>query len=52
MLRLALPGSYLGMMSVMGDQIHQFSASAVEASDICLSISILQEHNYDNGNMR
>ena len=34
-LRIALPGSYIGMLSIMGDQIHQFSASAVEASDIC-----------------
>jgi CRP/FNR family transcriptional regulator, polysaccharide utilization system transcription regulator len=34
-LRLALPGSFIGMLSVMGDQIHQFSASAVEASEIC-----------------
>jgi CRP/FNR family transcriptional regulator, polysaccharide utilization system transcription regulator len=34
-LKLSLPGSYIGMLSVMGDQIHQFSASAVEASAIC-----------------
>ncbi len=34
-LRLALPGSYIGMLSVLGDQIHQFSASAIEASEIC-----------------
>ena len=34
-LRLALPGSYIGMLSVLGDQIHQFSASAIESSDIC-----------------
>ena len=34
-LRLALPGSYIGMLSVMGDQIHQFSSLAVETSDIC-----------------
>ncbi len=34
-LRLVLPGSYIGMLSVLGDQIHQFSASAIEASDIC-----------------
>jgi CRP/FNR family transcriptional regulator len=34
-LRLAMPGSYIGMLSVLGDQIHQFSASAVETSDIC-----------------
>jgi CRP-like cAMP-binding protein len=34
-LRLSLPGSYIGMLSVLGDQIHQFSASAIETSDIC-----------------
>jgi CRP/FNR family transcriptional regulator len=34
-LKLALPGNYIGMLSVMGDQIHQYSASAVEDSDIC-----------------
>ncbi len=50
MLRLALPGSYLGMMSVMGDQIHQFSASAVEASDICfIDINPFRNITMDNG---
>ena len=35
LLRIAKPGEYIGMISVMGDQIHQFSASAVEHADIC-----------------
>jgi CRP-like cAMP-binding protein len=34
-LRLGLPCSYIGMLSVMGDQIHQYSASALEVTDIC-----------------
>jgi len=33
-LRLVLPGRYIGMLSVLGDQIHQFSASAIETSEI------------------
>lgn len=34
-LKLALPGNYIGLLSVMGDHIHQYSASAVEDSDVC-----------------
>jgi CRP/FNR family transcriptional regulator len=35
LLRMAAPGEYIGMLSVMGDQIHQYSATAVETSEIC-----------------
>ncbi len=35
LLRIASPGKYIGMLSVMGDQIHQYSATAVEPADIC-----------------
>jgi CRP-like cAMP-binding protein len=35
LLRIAKPGEYIGMMSVMGDQINQYSASAIEHSEIC-----------------
>jgi len=35
LLRIASPGEYIGMLSVMGDQIHQYSATAVEHSEIC-----------------
>ncbi len=35
LLRIASPGEYIGMLSVMGDQIHQYSATAVELSEIC-----------------
>jgi CRP-like cAMP-binding protein len=49
-LRLGLPGSYVGMLSIMGDQIHQFSASAIEASDICfIDINPFRNIIMDNG---
>ena len=35
LLRLSLPGEYIGMLSVMGDQIHQYSATAIEPAKIC-----------------
>ena len=35
LLRMATPGNYIGMLSVMGNQIHQYSATAVEPSEIC-----------------
>ncbi len=35
LLRLATPGEYIGMMSVMGDHIHRYSATVVENADIC-----------------
>jgi len=35
LLRISSPGDYIGMLSVMGDQIHQYSATAVETSEIC-----------------
>ena len=34
-LKIVTPGSYIGLLSVLGDQIHQYSASAVEDSSIC-----------------
>jgi CRP-like cAMP-binding protein len=49
-LKLALPGSFIGMLSVMGDQIHQFSAAAVEPSDICfIDINPFRNIIIDNG---
>jgi len=35
LLRISTPGEYIGILSVMGDQIHQYSAAAVETSEIC-----------------
>jgi len=34
-LRISAPGSYLGILSLFGDQIHQYSASCIEDSVIC-----------------
>lgn len=49
-LRLGLPGNYIGMLSLMGDQIHQFSASAIEPSDICfIDINPFRNMIMDNG---
>ena len=35
LLKIAMPGSYIGLLSVMGDQLYQYSASAIETSEIC-----------------
>jgi CRP-like cAMP-binding protein len=35
-LKLAVPGEFIGMMSIMGDQIYQYSAAAVEETEICM----------------
>jgi len=49
-LKLALPGNYIGLLSVMGDQIHQYSASAVEDSDICfIDINAFRNIIIENG---
>jgi len=34
-LKMSTPESFLGLMSVFGEDIHQYSASAVEISEIC-----------------
>lgn len=33
-LKLALPGSFIGLLSVFGNDVHQYSASAIEPCDI------------------
>jgi CRP-like cAMP-binding protein len=49
-LKLALPGKYIGLLSVMGDQIHQYSASVVEDSDICfIDINAFRNIIIENG---
>lgn len=49
-LKLALPGNYIGLLSVLGDQIHQYSASAVEDSDICfIDINAFRNIIIENG---
>lgn len=50
LLRMASPGEYIGMLSVMGDQIHQYSATAVEPSEICfIDINAFRNVLMENG---
>jgi CRP-like cAMP-binding protein len=50
LLKLASPGEYIGMLSVMGDQIHQYSATVVENADICfIDINAYRNVLMDNG---
>lgn len=34
-LRIAMPGSYIGVQTILTNRIHQYSASALEASTVC-----------------
>jgi CRP-like cAMP-binding protein len=34
-LKIVLPGSYIGMQTVLSSKIHQYSASAIDSSKIC-----------------
>jgi CRP-like cAMP-binding protein len=50
LLRMAGRGEYIGMLSVMGDQIHQYSAAAVEPSEICfIDINAFRNVLMENG---
>ena len=50
LLSMAGPGEYIGMLSVMGDQIHQYSAAAVVPSEICfIDINAFRNVLMDNG---
>jgi len=50
LLRMAALGEYIGMLSVMGDQIHQYSATAVESSKICfIDINAFRNVLMENG---
>ncbi len=50
LLRMATPGEYIGMLSVMGDQIHQYSAQAVEPTKICfIDINAFRNVLLENG---
>jgi CRP-like cAMP-binding protein len=50
LLRLSPPGEYIGMLSVLGDQIHQYSATAVEPSEICfIDINAFRNVLMENG---
>ena len=51
LLRMAGPGEYIGILSVMGgDQIHRYSATAVEPSEICfIDINAFRNVLMENG---
>ena len=50
LLKLASQGEYIGLLSVMGDQIHQYSATVVENADICfIDINAFRNVLMDNG---
>jgi CRP-like cAMP-binding protein len=49
-LKLVLPGEYIGLLSVMGNQIHQYSAVAIEETDICfIDINVFKNIILGNG---
>jgi CRP-like cAMP-binding protein len=42
-LKLALPGNFIGLLSVFGEKLHQYSASAISECEICeIDISIFR----------
>ncbi|MBN2612860.1 MAG: Crp/Fnr family transcriptional regulator [Bacteroidales bacterium] len=34
-LKIAIPGEYLGLMSIFGSDMHQYSASAIDSVEVC-----------------
>ena len=50
LLKIARPGGYIGLLSVFGDQIHQYSAAAIEDSEICfIDINAFKNVLLENG---
>ncbi len=50
LLKIATSGGYIGLMSVMGDQLHQYSAAAVDDSEICfIDINAFRNVLIENG---
>ena len=50
LLKIATPGGYIGLMSVMGDQLHQYSAAAIDDSEICfIDINAFRNVLLENG---
>ncbi|MBN1181253.1 MAG: Crp/Fnr family transcriptional regulator [Bacteroidales bacterium] len=50
-LRLAIPGYFIGLMSVYGSTIHEYSATAIEDTEICfIDINIFNQIISINGN--
>jgi CRP/FNR family transcriptional regulator len=51
-LKLATNNDFIGLMSVFGNDIHEFSAAAVEESEICyIDINIFREILQQNGKL-
>lgn len=49
-LKVAKPGNFLGLMSVFGSEIHQYSAAAIESTDVgYIDINIFKEVLRRNG---
>ena len=50
LLKIASTGSYIGILSVMGDHIHQYSATSIENSEICfIDINAFRNVLLENG---
>ena len=50
-LKVALPGDFLGLLSIYGGDTHHYSASAIQASQICfVDINVFNEMITTNGN--
>jgi len=49
-LKVETPGRFVGLMSVFGESVHQYSASAIEDSEICdIDISVFKNILMENG---
>lgn len=49
-LKVAVPGEYLGLLSIYGGDTHQYSASAIYATEICyIDINVFNNLLFSNG---
>lgn len=49
-LKVAMPGDYLGLLSIYGGDTHHYSASAIQVSEICfVDINIFNQLLHSNG---
>ncbi len=49
-LKVAVPGEYLGLLSIYGGNTHQYSASAIHATEICyIDINVFNKLLFSNG---
>ena len=49
-LKVAVPGEYLGLLSIYGGDTHQYSSSAIHATEICyIDINVFNKILYTNG---